>query len=179
VLVLASGPADDLETASLFFTTALNLARSRVWIATPYFIPDEATMVALRLLLLRGADVRIITPRLNDNWFVRHAANVYLSELAGLGARIYFYERGFAHQKVMLIDDRAALVGTVNFDNRSFRLNFEVTGAVADREFAGEVEAMLLDDLANSTELVGYRLEDQSTWERFKARGSVLMAPVL
>jgi len=179
VLLVASGPADELETASLFFTTVLNLARERVWIATPYFIPDEATMVALRLALLRGTDVRIITPRMNDNWFVRHAANVYLSELAGLGARIYYFERGFAHQKVMLIDDRAALVGTVNFDNRSFRLNFEVTGAVADREFAGEVEAMLLDDLAHSTELVDYRLEDESKWERFKARGSVLMAPVL
>jgi cardiolipin synthase len=179
VLLLASGPADELETASLFFTTALNLARARIWIATPYFIPDEATMVALRLALLKGVDVRIVTPRLNDNWFVRHAANVYLSELAGLGARIYYFERGFAHQKVMLIDDRAALVGTVNFDNRSFRLNFEITAAVADREFAGEVEAMLLDDLSHSTELVDYRLEDQSLWERFKARGSVLMAPVL
>ncbi len=178
-LVLASGPADDLETASLFFTTILNLARERVWIATPYFIPDEATMVALRLALLKDIDVRIITPRLNDNWFVRHAANVYLSELASLGAKIYFYERGFMHQKVMLIDNGAAIIGTVNFDNRSFRLNFEITGVVADSKFAGEVEAMLLNDLSRSTELIEYRLEDQSLWERFKARGSVLLAPVL
>ena len=179
VLVLASGPADDLETASLFFTTALNLARERVWIATPYFIPDEATMVALRLALLKGIDMRIVTPRLNDNWFVRHAANVYLSELSGLGAKVYFYEEGFMHQKVMLIDNRVAMVGTVNFDNRSFRLNFEITGVVADTEFAREVEAMLLDDLSRSTELNRYSLEDQSLWERFKARGSVLLAPVL
>ena len=179
VLVLASGPADELETASLFFTTVLNLARERVWIATPYFIPDEATMVALRLALLKGIDVRIVTPRLNDNWFVRHAANVYLSELAGLGAKVYFYEQGFMHQKVMLMDNRVAMVGTVNFDNRSFRLNFEITGVVADTEFVSEVEAMLLDDLSHSTELIHYSLEDQSLWERFKARGSVLLAPVL
>lgn len=179
VLVLASGPADDQETASLFFTTMLNLARKRIWIATPYFIPDEATMVALRLALLKGLEVHIITPDLNDNWFVRHAANVYLSELGNLGANIFFYNKGFMHQKVMLVDDRVAIVGTVNFDNRSFRLNFEVSGVVADKEFTAEVEKMLLDDLSHSTELTDYDLEEQSFWERFKARGSALLAPVL
>ena len=136
-------------------------------------------MVALRLALLRGADVLIMTPRLNDNWFVRHAANVYLSELAILGARIYYFERGFMHQKVMLIDDNVSVIGTVNFDNRSFRLNFEISGAVADREFTLEVETMLQEDLAQSTEIIDYRLEEQSIWERFKARAAVLMAPVL
>jgi cardiolipin synthase len=179
VLILDSGPADELETASLFFTHAINVARKRIWIATPYFIPDEATMVALRLALLKKLDVRILTPALNDNWFVRHAANVYLSELSQLGAKIYFYEKGFMHQKVMLLDDKAAVIGTVNFDNRSFRLNFEVSGVVADREFAGEVEHMLLDDLSNSTEIRNYNLASESLWERFKAHGSALMAPVL
>ena len=179
VLILASGPADKLETASLFFTTVLNLARKRIWIATPYFIPDEATMVALRLALLKGLEVRILTPELNDNWFVRQAANVYLSELKELGAEIYFYNKGFMHQKVMLVDDRLAIVGTVNFDNRSFRLNFEVTVAVAEKELAGELERMLLDDLSHSTELIDYNLDQQSKWARFKARGADLMAPVL
>ena len=179
VLVLGSGPADDLETASLFFTTALNAARKRIWIATPYFIPDEATTVALELALLRGVDVRIITPRINDNWFVRHAANVYLSSLAGMGARIYYYEKGFMHQKTILIDDGISLIGTVNFDNRSFRLNFEVTGAIADKAFAARVEEMLQRDLAHSTELTDYDLAGENFWERLKARGSALLSPVL
>jgi len=179
VLVLGSGPADELETASLFFTNALNVARRRIWIATPYFIPDEATMVALRLALLKKLDVRIITPELNDNWFVRHASNVYLSELSRLGAKIYFYQQGFMHQKVTLLDDSVAMIGTVNFNNRSFRLNFEVTGAVADIDFAAEVEQMLRNDIARSVELTDYDLEKQSWWERFKAHGAVLMAPVL
>lgn len=96
-----------------------------------------------------------------------------------LGAEIYFYEKGFMHQKVMLVDDRLSIVGTVNFDNRSFRLNFEVTGVVANKEFSGELESMLLDDLSNSTELIDYNLEEQSKWERFKTRGSALLAPVL
>ncbi len=179
VLVLQSGPADEYETASLFFTNALNLARQRIWIATPYFIPDEATMVALRLALLKGIDVRIITPELNDNWFVRHAANVYLNDLAKMGARIFFFQEGFMHQKVMLIDDWYSLVGTVNFDNRSFRLNFEITAAVADRDFASEIETMLLGDLSASIEEKARYLEELSLRERFKAKGSALLAPVL
>ncbi len=179
VLILGSGPADELETASLFFTTALNIARKRIWIATPYFIPDEATMVALRLALLKGVDVRIITPRRNDNWFVQNAANVYLSDLAEMGAKIYFFEKGFMHQKTLLIDNNISLIGTVNFDNRSFRLNFEVTGAIADPGFAARVEAMLRQDLENSTEIIGYELSRQNLWTRLKARGSALLSPVL
>ena len=178
-LVLQSGPADEHETASLFFTQALNLARERIWIATPYFIPDEATMVAIRLALLKGLDVRILTPELNDNWFVRHASNVYLKDLAEMGARIYFYEKGFMHQKVMLIDDRLAMVGTVNFDNRSFRLNFEITAALSNIDFADEVEAMLQNDLANSSEVGTAYFENLSAWERLKSSGSALLAPVL
>ena len=179
VLVLQSGPADEHETASLFFTQALNLARQRIWIATPYFIPDEATMVALRLALLKGLDVRIITPELNDNWFVRNASNVYLEDLARMGARTYFYQDGFMHQKVVLVDDRLAMVGTVNFDNRSFRLNFEVTAALADKGAAAEIEAMLEDDMAASSEAAPDHFENLSVWERLKAHGSALLAPVL
>ena len=179
VLIIGSGPADEYETASLFFTNAINLARKRIWIATPYFIPDEATMVALRLALLKGIEVRIMTPDLNDNWFVRHASNVYLSDLSQMGAKIYFYQKGFMHQKVMLVDDEYSLVGTVNFDNRSFRLNFEVTATVADSQFATKIESMLQEDFSVSTELIDYRLDDQSLWERLKARGSALLAPLL
>lgn len=179
VLILQSGPADEYETASLFFTQALNLARERIWIATPYFIPDEATMVALRLALLKGLDVRIITPELNDNWFVRNASNVYLEDLAAMGAKIYFHNDGFMHQKVMLIDDQLAMVGTVNFDNRSFRLNFEITAALADRTLAAEVETMLLRDIAASIEADSPYFENFSIWDHLKARGSDLLAPLL
>jgi cardiolipin synthase len=178
-LVLQSGPADEHETASLFFTQALNQGRERIWIATPYFIPDEATMVALRLALLKGLDVRIITPELNDNWLVRQASNVYLEDLSDMGARIYFYEKGFMHQKVMLVDDRLAMVGTVNFDNRSFRLNFEITAALFNRDFAHKVQTMLQKDLANSSEAGPAYFEKLSAWERLKSRGSALLAPVL
>jgi cardiolipin synthase len=136
-------------------------------------------MVALRLALLKGTDVRILTPDLNDNWFVRHASNVYLKELSDMGARVYFYDKGFMHQKVMLVDDRMAMVGTVNFDNRSFRLNFEVTAAIANEEFAGKIESMLRRDLADSWEAERSYFDNMSTWERLKSRASALLSPVL
>ncbi len=136
-------------------------------------------MVALRLALLKGIEVRILTPDLNDNWFVRNASNVYLSDLSQMGAKIHFYEKGFMHQKVMLVDDQYSFVGTVNFDNRSFRLNFEVTATVSDSQFATKIESMLQDDFSASTELVDYRLDDQSLWQRLKARGSALLSPLL
>ncbi len=179
ILVLGSGPADELETASLFFTTLINAARKRIWIATPYFVPDEATQVALSLALLRGVEVRILVPRRNDNWFVHHAALVYLSRFSTMGALVHYYEEGFMHQKVVLVDDKVALVGTVNFDNRSFRLNFEVTGAVADRKFAAEVERMLQRDLARSSRLGRFELDQAPFLQRLKARACALLAPVL
>lgn len=179
VLVLASGPADKYETASLFFTNLLNAARKRIWIATPYFIPDEATMTALRLALLKGIEVRILTPRMYDNWFVFNAANAYLDELADDGAKIYFYENGFMHQKVMLIDDSLSAVGTVNFDNRSFRLNFEITALIADKSFASEIEQMLLNDFAVSSDATADYGNKQSFWIRLKSKFSTMFAPVL
>ncbi len=179
VLVLGSGPADELETASLFFTTVLSSAKKRIWIATPYFIPDETTQVSLYLALLKGLDVRILTPQQNDNWFVSNAANVYLSKLSQLGARIYFYKRGFMHQKTVLIDDCLSLIGTVNFDNRSFRLNFEVTAATADPLFAARVEQMLEEDLSNSTERKDFDLQQAPLWVQLKAKSSALLSPIL
>jgi cardiolipin synthase len=179
VLVFGSGPADQLETASLFFTNAINGSRGRIWIATPYFIPDEATMAALRLAVLKGVDVRIITPEVNDNWLIANAAKVYLGELSQLGARIFSFRRGFMHQKVMLVDDSLSVVGTVNFDNRSFRLNFEISAVVFDCSFGAELEAMLLRDLDNSLERINCDLGAQSWWQQLKARGADLLAPVL
>lgn len=179
VMLIASGPADPYETSSLFFTQAINSATNRLWIATPYFIPDMATMTALRLAILKKVDVRIITPKMNDNWFVKKAAKVYLSQLTQMGARIYSYQEGFLHQKVMLIDNKAAVVGTVNFDNRSFRLNFEVSAAVADEQFAEEIKQMLDDDIKSSKEITGYNLSDEPLMERLKAHASSLMSPLL
>ena len=178
-LVLASGPADRLETAQLFFVHALNAARDRIWIATPYFVPDEAVLTALQLATLRGVDVRVILPKKPDSYLVWLASFWYIEELADDDVRFYHYEEGFMHQKVMLVDDYWSAVGTANFDNRSFRLNFEVTAVMANRPFAKEMEAMLEADMERSVPFDPSRLKKMGFFRRLAVRTARLLSPIL
>lgn len=178
VLALPSSPADQLETAGLFFTAAINSARERVWITSPYFVPDDTVVGALQLAALRGVDVRILMPAKADQILVYWSSFSYLEELCGLGVRFYQYEPGFLHQKVMLIDDHASVVGTANLDNRSFRLNFEISMIFVDEGFAKEVESMLETDFANSKEIDERVLLERSKWFQFRSKLSRLMSPI-
>ncbi len=106
VLILPSGPADDLETASLMYQQAIHSAERRIWIASPYFIPDESVMSALHLAALRGIEVRIIIPDVADKKLVYYSAYAFVGELLREGIEIYRYLPGFLHEKAFLIDDR-------------------------------------------------------------------------
>ena len=178
MLIVPTGPADSLETAGLMFVHAINSARDRIWIASPYFVPDEAVMAALQLAGLRGVDVRILIPDKPDHLMVYLAAFSYFRDASLTGVKFYRYTAGFLHQKVMLVDDLVAAVGTANFDNRSFRLNFEITGFVVDSAFAVGVEKMFLDDFARSREMVPSDYEDRSFWFKLAVRLARLTAPV-
>jgi cardiolipin synthase len=178
-LALATGPADRLETAQLFFVHALNAARERIWIATPYFVPDEAVLTALQLATLRGVDVRVILPKRPDSYAVWLASFWFIEELADDDVHFYHYEEGFMHQKVVLVDDYLSAVGTANFDNRSFRLNFEVTAVVVDRPFTREVEEMLEEDLGRSVPFDPTRLQELSFFRRLLIRSARLLSPIL
>lgn len=178
VLALPSGPADELETAWLFYVQAIHSARKRLWIASPYFVPDETVVGALQLAALRGVDVRILLPERPDHTLVWLSSFAYLEELCGMGVKIHRYQPGFLHQKVMLVDDATSVVGTVNLDNRSFRLNFEITIAVLGSSFARRMEAMFEADFARSEEVGVRSLEERPWWFELAAKASRLMAPV-
>ena len=179
VMIMPSAPSQRLETAGLMFTTALHSARRRIWISAPYFVPDEAVMKALELAALRGVDVRIITTGKADSLPVYLAAFHYISQLRDLGIRFYAYTPGFLHEKVMLIDDDFSTVGTANFDNRSFRLNFEVTALIADKAFAAEMEAMFERDFAHSASIDSATFDEKPLYWRLGVALSRLAAPVL
>ena len=179
VLVLPSGPADRLETAGLMYQQAIHAARERIWIATPYFVPDGAVLGALDLAALRGVDVRLLIPERSDSRIVDAAAESYLERLLYSGIRVYRYRGGFLHSKHFVIDDRVAGVGTANVDNRSFRLNFEVTAIVADPTFAARVAAMFEDDLERSEPVTPRDLSERSFSRRALSRGARLLSPVL
>jgi cardiolipin synthase len=177
-LCLPTGPVDDLETCTLFFLDAINVAKKRLWIVSPYFVPDEQLMSALQLAALRGVDVRILIPANPDQQLVYYSSFSYLQEAENAGIKIYRYELGFLHQKVMLIDDDAAAIGTVNFDNRSMRLNFEITMLLIDKEFARDVEVMLEQDFANSRRASATEYTEASLWFRLAVRVARLLAPI-
>ncbi len=178
VLILATGPADRLESCSLMFQQAIHSARERIWIASPYFVPDEAVMASLHLAALRGVDVKIIIPDAPDSKLVYYSSFAFMGELLESGIEVYRYEPGFLHEKVFLVDDRVAGVGTANFDNRSFRLNFEVTALVVDDIFVAEVEQMFRDDFARSRLMTTERLENKPWWFNVLSRASYLTAPI-
>src|SRR5882757_4587063 len=145
-LCLGSDPSDMLETCGLFYLHAINSARQRIWIASPYFVPDTSLIYALQLAALRGVDVRIMLPQKPDHKLVYLAAFSYIAEAEPSGVKFYRFLPGFMHHKVILVDDDLAAVGTANFDNRSIRLNFEVTLVFADHDFARKVSDMFEED---------------------------------
>lgn len=179
MLAIPSGPADHVETYTLAFLQLVEAARTRLWIVSPYFVPDREVTTALQLAALRGVDVRVMLPLKPDHKMVYLASFSYFPELSKLGIKFYRFRPGFLHQKVILVDDRLATVGTANCDNRSFRLNFELTLAVADEGFASQVEAMLLEDFARCTPATAADYEDR--WMGFKAavRLARLLSPIL
>lgn len=177
--VLPTGPADRLKACNLFFVNAINEAQNRLWIATPYFVPDDATLTALKLAAMRGVDVRILLPNRPDHLFVYLCSFSYYNEMEAFGIKLYRYKHGFMHQKIILIDDDMAGVGTVNLDNRSFFLNFEVMGFVAAPQFVASVEKMLKDDLAVSVAVDFSDYKRKPLWFKLAVRISRLLMPLL
>ncbi|MBE1159074.1 cardiolipin synthase [Dyella acidiphila] len=178
-LIAATGPADPQESCSLYFTAAINAARQRLWLTTPYFVPDQAVMSALRLAVLRGVDVRVLIPARPDHRTVFLASTLHAHDAIGAGIRIYRYQPGFIHEKVILIDDDSASVGSMNLDNRSFRLNFEIGALSVDRGFAAQVEHMLLDDFARAVEITRDEYRKASYLRRLAMHVARLFDPIL
>jgi cardiolipin synthase len=177
-LVIPTGPADNLENCVLSVLHLINSAQRRLWIVSPYFVPDPAVISALQLAAMRGVEVRILLPEKPDRRLVWLSSFAYLQDVQTVGIEVYRYRAGFLHQKVWLIDDDCALVGTTNLDNRSFRLNFEVGVITLDSEFARQVEIMLTADFAQSRLLEPHQMAGRRWWFRLAVRCAHLLAPI-
>ncbi|WP_430387404.1 cardiolipin synthase [Dyella sp. 20L07] len=178
-LIAATGPADRQETCSLFFVAAIHAARRRLWITTPYFVPDLAVMAALRLAVFRGVDVRVLIPSRPDHRTVFLASGLYAHDAVRAGIRVFRYQPGFLHQKILLVDDDTASVGSMNLDNRSFRLNFEIGALSVDRNFAAQVEAMLQEDFSHAHEVTEAEYLKAPYLKRLAMHVARLFDPVL
>jgi cardiolipin synthase len=178
-LVFPTGPADRLPSCTLFFVNLINQAQQRLWIATPYFVPDESVLTALKLASMRGVDVKILLPNQPDHLMVYYCSFSFYTEILAAGVKLYRYQPGFMHQKVILCDHLIAGVGTVNLDNRSFSLNFEISLFVASDQFIGDVEAMLLADLKLARQVALHEYEQRHLWFKLWVRVFRLLAPIL
>ncbi len=178
VLCVPSGPADQLETCTLYFLQLINSATSRLWLASPYFVPDEQIVNALELAALRGVEVRILVPEEGDSALVDLSGWAHVQRLGRVGVRFYRRRGGFMHQKVALVDSDRAVVGSANLDNRSFRLNFEMSVEIRDEAFAGKVAEMLEGDFAKSRLVPVTEPEKWSFFQKFKVRAANLLSPV-
>lgn len=175
VMCIASGPADEAESASLYFAHLIHNARQRCWLVSPYFVPDQNLFNALLLAGLRGLDVRILVPGDSDNWLVQQAMRGYIAQLQQCNVQFMTYQKGFLHQKVMLIDDEWSSIGSANLDNRSLRINFEINALVQDRPLARDVEQMLQQDFADARPTV----ISEHWWPVFLSKCARLLSPLL
>ena len=179
VLVWHTGPADPQPECLLFWLELITSAKRRLWIANPYFVPPEAIAQALRLAVLRGVEVRLLVPDSNDSRMVGWASCVHLSELAQSGASIYRWPDGFMHQKVCLVDDDLAMIGTANLDNRSIFINFEVSALSDDPQLIRETAQMLERDFKAGRPVDAKAFKEAGYWTRLACRSANLFAPML
>ncbi|MFT4257324.1 MAG: cardiolipin synthase [Pseudoxanthomonas sp.] len=150
VQALVSGPDSSWEAIHRLHVAAIHEARQRVWLVTPYFVPGEAARMALTSAALGGLDVRLLVPRLSDSRLVTWAARSYYDELLAAGVRIHEYGPRMLHTKALLCDDTLAILGSANFDHRSFRLNFELSMLFRDRALVATLAQLLEGELASA-----------------------------
>ncbi len=148
--VLVSGPDSSWEAIHRAHVSAIHAARRRVWMTTPYFVPGEAAMMALTSAALAGLDVRLMVPRMSDSRLVTLAARSYFGPLLVAGVKIYEYGPRMLHTKSLLVDDSICIIGSANFDHRSFRLNFEVSMLFDDAGIAAQLERLIEADFAHA-----------------------------
>src|SRR5690625_1421410 len=154
-------------------------SKEYVYIQTPFFIPDESLMDALRIAALSGVKIKIMIPNKPDHMFVYWATLSYIGELLHEGAEIYLYQNGFLHAKTIVVDGKLSSVGTANIDVRSFRLNFEVNAFLYDIDFAQRLVKKFEEDIQTSTQVTIGLYEKRSLMIRFKESISRLLSPIL
>ena len=177
--MLAGGPdTRDNPTLDAFFL-AITLSRERVWITTPYLAPGPDVLTALRTACYRGVDVRLLVPRRSDSRVLQLAGRSFYPALLRAGVRVYEYLPAVLHGKTWVFDSEHVAIGSANLDNRSFKLNFEITCFLRGPEITAEMAAIYERDLAHSEEISLSRFEKRGSWTELKEAAANLLGPLL
>lgn len=176
--IVPAGPDNAWEPIHRMQVEAIHGAARRAWLATPYFVPSRAALFALEGAAMRGVDVRVMVPKKSDSRLVTAAARSYFDKLLKAGVRVYEYGPRMLHSKVLLVDEELAIIGTSNFDTRSFSLNFEIVMMFCDKGVAGSLESSLVADMAVAGEVTKDSPKPHFRG-RFAEAASRLFAPLL
>lgn len=174
-----SGPDQTVESIHRLYFAAIAAARERVWISTPYFVPDRAILLALQTAALRGVDVRVVVPAHSNYPIAKWAGESFYDELLGAGVRIFEYGPEMLHTKALVVDGRFATVGSANLDVRSFRLNFELVVVVYDEDIVFELTELHSSDQRSSRELAHAAWEQRGWGARIREGVGRLVSPML
>ena len=177
--IVSDGPDEDEEFLKNGMSRMMLLARQKLWIQTPYLVPDDAMIATWMIAVRSGVDVRIMIPNMPDHPFIYRATQYYANQLTKLGIKIYIYENGFLHAKTVVVDDGISSIGTMNQDFRSYMLNFEVNAIFYDQEVTTELQEVFIEDMKHSTLLTKEIINKQSRWLRLKQQVSRLLSPIL
>ena len=177
--VVNSGPSSDLRVAVDVFFNAVNEAREQVFILTPYFLPSEDLLRALRLAALRGVRVQLVVPEKSNHWYTTWAGRATYEDLLESGVRIFERPRPFMHAKAMVVDDRMGIVGSANWDFRSLYSNYETLLTAYDRDFAATLKRLMNEDLNVSREVEWPAFKNRPVHHRYLENACGLLAPLL
>ena len=175
--VIESGPDRTAQAIYRRLFVAITRAEQRVWLTTPYFIPDAPILTALTTAAERGVDVRLLLPGHSDHRVVLFAGRAHYDELLRAGARVFEYQPGMLHAKTMVVDDLWTTIGSANMDRRSFHLNWEANLVLLDHGVAGSMADRFLRDLEHSVEIRGPY--NPPAPERLAQAASALLSPLL
>lgn len=179
IQIISSGPDSRFQEIRDNYMRLISKAKKNIYIQTPYFIPDDAIMTALRMAAMSGIDVKLMIPCKPDHPFVYWATYSFVGELLEAGAKCYTYDNGFLHAKGIMVDGLVASYGTANMDMRSFYLNFEVNAVLYSSKLTRQLEDIFLADLGKSTEITMYDYSRRKLIIRMKEQVSRLLSPIL
>jgi cardiolipin synthase A/B len=177
--IVSSGPDEEWEQIKDGYLKLINMAKDSIYIQTPYFIPDPSFYDAIRIAALSGIDVRIMIPNKPDHPFVYWATYSYAGQMLRAGARVFIYNNGFLHTKMIVVDAKASTVGTANIDVRSFKLNFEVNAFMYDEKVSTELAELFHQDMELSSELTYEKYYGRTRMIKTKESIARLLTPIL
>ncbi|MBQ8184654.1 MAG: cardiolipin synthase [Lachnospiraceae bacterium] len=179
IQIIASGPDSKEQNIRNTYLKMIAKARKNIYIQTPYFIPDESVLDAIKIAAMSGVDVRLMIPCKPDHPFVYWATYSYVGDLLEAGAKCYTYNNGFLHAKGMTVDGVVSCYGTANMDIRSFKLNFEVNAVIYSVKTTEELERLFVEDLKYCNQITPYVYGQRSFVIRVKEQFSRLLSPLL